>query len=313
MKFSLQDILNRFRKTAETEHEKDSLFTLKKPFEEIESSNEFWKLIEGKKAASDFLYRPDKLKAGEGEGGLFKIENVHFKNISFSITEITGFTFRKCVFEGCQFFRTKFLELEFHDCEFKFCNMSKCIIKDTYITPNSFKNCLNKRNHTNVGTHLFQQLMKNAKNADQPDFYKLADFGFMKWKRYEKQYYLRTGKIGKLDGYWHISMNFLYQWVLGYGIRLRHFIASAVLIFVFFWVLNTNMWHDFGLQELCRPCENLPWADSFYYTTISLSNLGYGEIVPATFEGRMWASAQAIIGAIMFAIMASVIFKKFSR
>ena len=124
---------------------------------------------------------------------------------------------------------------------------------------------------------------------------------------------ITKGKVGKFNGYLHISMNFLYQWILGYGIKLRHFVVSAFLIFLFFWVLNTSLWYNFGLQALCDPCGVMPWADSFYYTTISLSNLGYGEIVPTTFVGRMWASAQAIIGAIMFAIMASVIFKKFSR
>ena len=42
--------------------------------------------------------------------------------------------------------------------------------------------------------------------------------------------------------------------------------------------------------------ENLSLIDSFYFTTVLLTTVGYGDIVPVTWEGKMFATFYLLVG-----------------
>ena len=290
----------------------DLPFKLREPYSEIlaSESDEIWKLIGDQDEISDLLYWPDTLKGGEGPEKLYDVKGKTFANVSFSHTEIINLNFAKCVFEDCIFIRTVFDNLEFHDCAFKNCNFGKCRIKDTYIDPSSFSKCLDIEKDANIGTHLFQQLMRNFKDLDQPDFYRGAEFMFRRFSRSETWYKVGKGEVCRLKGYLRIFGNFLAEKFLGYGVRIWRFIFTSVVLFLLSWALNWTQWGELGLSVVCETCTNGTWDSSFYYTAISLSNLGYGDIVPSSTSGRIWASFQAVVGAIWFAVMASMVFRR---
>ncbi len=296
--------------------------------ERLESSVAFWDLVANatptakketkdvnKKYVTGKIYTNQKLTYIKQKKVIKLAENILFEDMNFAHTTIHKITFRDCIFRRCQFNHTIMEYMYLHDCKFIDCNFYKAKVKETYVDPKSFSKSFDPTSETNMGTHWFQQLMKNFKNMDQPEFLRQADFLFMRWKRRELWYKVHTSENIWVIGLYlsKIFKGFLYQWTLGYGIKLRHFAISSLVIFLFFWVINTLNWQEFGLQEVCQPCQIKPWLNSLYYTTVSLSNLGYGDITPTTLTGRMWASGQAIVGAIMFAIMASIIFKKLSR
>lgn len=290
----------------------DLPFKLREPYSEIlaPESDEIWKLFQDQDEISDILYWPDTLKGGEGPQKTYDVNGKKFSNVSFSHTKISDLNFTKCVFKDCIFIRAIFDNLEFHDCSFNNCNFGKCRIKNTYIDPTSFSKCLDIKKYANIGTHLFQQLMRNFKDLDQPDFYRGAEFMFRRFKRSETWYKVGKGEILRRKGYPLIFGNFLAQFSLGYGVRIWRFIITTIILFLLFWVLNSHFWGEFGLSELCDTCTNGTWDESLYYTAISLSNLGYGDIVPFSTSGRIWASLQAVIGAIWFAVMASMVFRR---
>ena len=287
-------------------------FKLRDTYEEIPASEpeEFWKILGTKNEISDLLYRPDTLKGGEEPQKLYDVKGKTFSNVSFAHTEISNLNFTKCAFEDCIFFRTVFDNLEFHDCSFKNCNFGKCRIKETYIDPGSFSECLDIERYANIGIHLYQQLMRNFKDLDQPDFYRSAEFMFRKFRRSELWYKIKKREIRRREGYPMVLWNFLAEKFLGYGVRIWRFVFTTFVLFFCFWFLNNVFWEEFGLKVLCDNCTKGTWDESLYYTAVSLSNLGYGDIVPSSAYGRMWASFQAVVGAIWFAVMASMIFRR---
>lgn len=290
----------------------DLPFALREPYTEIpiEGPDEFWEIISNQDEAADLLYWPETLKGGENPEKIYVIKGKTFLNVSFAKTEISNLNFTNCIFEDCIFFLTKFVHLEFHDCTFKNCNFGKCRISETYIDPISFSECLNIKKDANIGTYLFQQLMRNFKDLDQPDFYRGAEFRFRRFRRSETWHKMNNGKVSLWKGCPMIFGNFLGEKILGYGVKINRFIVSTFILFMLFWGANYFFWGEFELTAACETCLDETWDKSLYYTAISLSNLGYGDIIPSSTFGRISASIQAVTGAIWFAVMASMIFKR---
>ena len=64
----------------------------------------------------------------------------------------------------------------------------------------------------------------------------------------------------------------------------------------------------FGLGLSDEPV--VAWSEALYFTTVSLTTLGYGDITPTTSLGRIVASVQSVVGFSLFAMFASMLFRR---
>lgn len=51
--------------------------------------------------------------------------------------------------------------------------------------------------------------------------------------------------------------------------------------------------------------EDLSWVDSFYFSVITLTTVGYGDIVPVTDAGKIFTSIYVLVGITMLAAIAN--------
>ena len=51
-----------------------------------------------------------------------------------------------------------------------------------------------------------------------------------------------------------------------------------------------------------RPVEGWSWLDSYFFTVVTLSTVGYGELVPATPMGKIGTTVFILIGLGIFAV-----------
>lgn len=299
----------------------------------MSSDDVFWKLTGanniGQKAdfyshlqKSDHLkqsiYGPDILDR-EVASRSQKISGKTFEKVSFSKTTIDGLIFNGCKFVDCQFIGSKVIDCEFHDCEFVRTNTHKISFERTYIDPASFKKCLNKKKHQNVGVHLFQVLLNNSKDEQQVEFERDAHFFFLRWKRYQETYSFRK-RFRQADSIQEYLIAYkkggsvfgrlLWEKVFGCGIRLRYY-AGTLLILISLITLGNYMFRaQLGLTLDGNQIGSI--TEALYYTTVSLTTVGYGDITPTTDLGRFMAVGQSILGFSLFALLASMLFRKVS-
>ncbi len=299
----------------------------------METRDFFWKLPDASKFTEqrelyEHLDRSNHLKNCIFEPDILdrqirsrtqKIESKKFERVSFSKTEIQGIIFNKCTFLECQLIGTKFVECEFHDCKFENTNVYKVEFEKTYIDPRSFRKCLKSKLHQNIGVHLYQVLMNNSRDNEQVEFERYAHFMFLRWKRHQDFYEFKKDlKYSKsfsdfcssFKKGFSASRRALWEKLFGSGIRLRYYILTMFVLIFCTSLLNYTFSNLFGLQIGSDPVNSLMQA--IYFTVVSLTTLGYGDITPTTDLGRLAASIQSVLGFSLFALLASMLFRKVS-
>lgn len=272
--------------------------------------DDFYAHLDQSNHLCDTIYEPATLDRRDKR--TTRLVDKTFERVSFSKTTIRNIIFRGCIFRDCLFIGSSIERCEFHGCSFVRTNVHKVSFEKTYIDPKCFKNCLDRNKYQNIGVHLYQSLMNNSRNTQQPEFEADARFYFLRWKRYQELYEVRISwrKDKKTDirKRARISARFFWEWLFGSGIRLRHFVATAlgsvVLVSLFNFLLRERLGLSGG-DEIINT-----FIDSFYFSTITLSTLGFGDITPTTQLGRFVIAAQAVFGFFLFAMLASMIFRK---
>lgn len=288
--------------------DENNFFTLKGQFSVVETEDEFYGLVSKSAHIIDVLYGPDLLEGKQQP--ITKIHNKTFENVSFSKTSLKNLVFNDCRFLGCLFIGTEFFDCEFHQCDFQNSNMYKSNFTNVYIDPIAFRRCLDKTKHQNIGVHLFQTLMKNGRLSDQPAFEATAKFYFLRWKRYQDLYEAKKS-FPKL--FWKSLRKFIlysrgaaWEWIFGSGIRLRYFLRTSAIVLFVNSTLNFSAREHFGLSEKGL----ITFLDSLYFTLVTMTTLGYGDISPSTQLGRAVIACEGVMGVLLFAVLASMIFRK---
>ena len=261
------------------------------------------------------IYQPNELHQ-ISDHKKTKISNKKFRWVSFSKTKIKGISFQNCVFHQCLFIASEISDCEFHNCQFILTNTYKISISDTYLDPKCFEKCLIRNKDQNIGVHLYQMLLKNSAKAEQTEFARDANFLLSRWRRYQDRY--------KIKKYWGkkdlkniliCCMKFVGSWfweqAFGSGIRFRYFVRVSLIALPFLTWFNFNSKEEFGLMYQNQLITS--YADALYFTVISLTTLGYGDIIPTTECGKLFASFQSVVGFFLFATLASMLFHRISR
>ncbi|MBB2780294.1 UNVERIFIED_ORG: hypothetical protein GGE55_001676 [Rhizobium esperanzae] len=289
----------------------DSFFSLTGA--DIATDQDFYACVDNANRLESLIYRPNMLgprKAGQRT----KINGKTFSKVSFTRTEIFDIEFRNCTFVNCLFIATTFDRCEFHQCTFTDVNTHKISIRATYIDPRSFKRALDPSKYQNIGVHLYQTLLNNSHDEEQPEFKADARFEFLRWKRLQEQYEVRQAwkesralELGKRARVWR---RWVWQVFFGSGIKLRHFLATSVGCVVFVTTLNYLCSAEFGIVKNDMPMGGL--TDAFYFSTVTLATVGYGDFVPTTQLGRIVIALEGLGGLFLFALLASMLFRKIS-
>ena len=260
---------------------------------------------------SDQVYAPSYLRSNYAPLP-HRVENVTFRRVSFSQTQIENFEFTGCVFDQCLFTRTIFRNCRFRLCNFINTNFWRSEFDGCFADPSQFDQCLPIRRYENIGVHLFQQLLKNSRLQAQPDFADEAQYRFRKWQRYQ----LRAEMLASesiLTITWHFPefvIRWMFDFFMGSGMRLRRLSISCLGVLFSFTLLNWSMAGEFGLQGEGQVISRL--ADAFYVTTVIMTTLGFGDITPCTTVGRVVISVEAITGFVLFAFLTSSLYRKVS-
>ncbi len=192
------------------------------------------------------------------------------------------------------------------------CNPYRAEFERCYIDPASFENCILDRQYSNIGVYLFQELLRNSRQQVQPDFSDEAQYLFRKWQRHQLRQELKGP--GDCSSRWRTSWRLArlraFEFVSGSGVRLGKLINFALMILLLFTAVNWLFAVQFGLMQSGKVIGS--FIDAFYFATVVTTTLGFGDITPATALGRIAVSVEAIVGFVLFALVTSTMYRKFS-
>lgn len=276
----------------------------------INTQDEFLDLVRANKRIENAIFFAQELRPSRPQNS---IRNKAFCNVSFKSTRFYDVEFRYCEFEDCLFVGSQFDRCELHHCSFKGCNFHKVRFVETYVDPRVFIGLFDPARHANIGVHVFQQLRSNALNTHQPEFFETADWEFRRWLRYELIDKVRRKEAQITESWWPITRNWIYEFFMGYGHSLRRFGVTSLVLFG--GILSFNCWFwqraEMNMTQKVQAVDGL--SKAIYYTVVTLTTLGYGDITPTTAKGMFVAGIEALLGLVWFGMLTSIIVKKVFR
>jgi tetratricopeptide (TPR) repeat protein len=124
--------------------------------------------------------------------------------------------------------------------------------------------------------------------------------------REANEYYIRRRRLE--EGYsWQLGNRlqwfgyFLWRITTEYGVNIRRLILVGVGVLGLF----TFTYYLFGLIE---PVTS--WVDYIYFSIVTLTSLGYGDIHPKGNAGKVVASSEIIVGLLMFGMLITLLSKR---
>jgi tetratricopeptide (TPR) repeat protein len=111
-------------------------------------------------------------------------------------------------------------------------------------------------------------------------------------RRRQRSRLVREKKYAAAAGYW------VWDATCGYGDNMKRWIMVCISIFLVF----TGLYAAFGLIE---PVTS--WIDYPYFSVITMTSLGYGDIHPIRTVGKIIACAEIISGLLMFGMLLTLL------
>ncbi len=252
---------------------------------------------------SNVLFYPEIFEGPNGKH--FSFKNKRFNLLSFKDTTFNKVRFIRCIFEDCILMGAVFNNCQFTDCIFKNTNTNKIKLNECLLDPKSFDNNFDLVNDTNIAINLYQELYKNSSREYQSDH---ALYSLYRKKDSEYHHFRSQFERGVITEKEYKKQRILYSahdFISGYGLKTFNVVRLLTLLIILFsfvnYILNGFIFDsdiEFSL------------LDSFYFTCVTITTLGYGDITPCTAFGKLMVSFQAILGFVVLSLfMASVVNK----
>jgi len=225
-----------------------------------------------------------------------------FVEVSFKDTDIQNVRFIRCIFERCLFIGVSISQCEFTDCRFVDTNTNKLKITESLVDPEDFKDNFDLKSDTNIAIDLYHQIYKNSLEQHQPRFAIESLYSMKEAERHHLASQHRRGVITKRKFYFSAVKFAFYDFTSGYGLRFGKVARFAAIVIFALTLLN----YLFRAQ-IFQSGALMPFIDVFYFTCVTVTTLGYGDIVPVTSGGKLWVIVQTISGFGVLSLVLSAV------
>lgn len=246
------------------------------------------------------LYYPEKFCSDNRHPIVFR--DKRFEEVSFKDTDFVRVSFIRCEFYRCLFAGASFNDCQFIDCQFVETNTQKLRLYQTFLDPRDFDRNFDLVGDTNIAIGLYHALYNNASEEHQP---KHAIESLYRMKRAESAHLdsqHNRGTITRRQYLTRKSADWLYDFVSGYGFRPARVVRLLLLVIGVFSILN------FAFDTcILGPDGDLTVIDSIYFTVVTITTLGFGDITPLTPIGRLLVTFQALAGFIVISLFLAAV------
>jgi hypothetical protein len=115
----------------------------------------------------------------------------------------------------------------------------------------------------------------------------------------------RLRKIHFLERRYHLGLLYTIWWLLaGYGESLTRWVIACIVALTAFATL-------YARYDLVGPIRH--WFDYVYFSIVTFTSLGYGDIHPTGIWGKAAACGEIILGLVMFGLLLTFIGNRMQR
>lgn len=256
-----------------------------KEFVALESDNIFESII----------YYPECFNPDEKR--ILKQRDKKYINVSFKDTTFINVSFVYCEFDSCLLLSAKFIDCEFIDCVFKNTNTNKAQFTKTLIDPGYFSKNFDFKNDTNIAADLYHSLYKNLSNERQPDRAKQSLYMMHRAENAHLNSQYKRDRIGKVTFLWKKSIHFFDFLTSGYGLKLYRVFLTFLIVVSSLSLMNYIFRDDFFEAGKIGSL-----MDSIYFTIVTLTTLGYGDVYPQTQLGKAVIAGEVTLGIVIISL-----------
>ncbi|MCW7755239.1 ion channel [Desulfobotulus sp. H1] len=244
---------------------------------------------------AEVLYFPDQFNPDPSR--VLRQKSKTYRNVSFKDTTFRNVSFVYCIFDGCLLLSSKFIDCEFIDCQFINTNTNKSQFERTFIDPAYFSKNFDLKADTNIAADLYHSLYKNLSNERQPDRAKESLYMMYRAENAHLNSQLDRKRI-KLHTFLRKKMVHTFDFLTsGYGLKLHRVLITYVIIVLIFSGINYYFRVElFGDGVICS------FLDSVYFTLVTLTTLGYGDISPTTQLGKLVVAVEVTLGIVVISL-----------
>lgn len=267
-------------------------------------------------AYTKLLYFNDKLISTLENKLIFEGKN--FTEISFKDTTIDYVTFIDCIFNNCLFLDTIFINCRFKNCKFHNCNTSGSKwMEKTDITPEQFKDNFNYVDDANIAKKFYSELVDLYKKNNYIDYEKDARYYYLKSIHNQFHFQYKKNNITCRKYYWLRFSSWISDKISGYGVYKSKLlkVLSIYLVLITFInymtqniIFKSDVTSSFfnSLYNLFKLNGDNPLKydiiDSLYFSFITITTIGYGDMYPTTTPGQSIIMTESIIGILLIAL-----------
>lgn len=249
---------------------------------------------------SNLLYYPAKFESGERRPCMFKKKR--FLEVSFKDTDIYNVRFIRCTFVRCLFIGASANNCEFIDCSFIDTNTSKWKISECLLAPQCFDKNFDLVSDTNIAIDLYHSLYKNASAEHQPKHALESLYRMNQAENHHLDSQKRRNVIDRKTYLIRKTAHVVSDFVSGYGLRTLRVLRLLLIVIVVFSGLNYGL-RDFIFSD--GKVDSL--IDSFYFTCITITTLGFGDIIPSTQFGKVFITMQVLSGFVVISLFLAAV------
>ena len=254
----------------------------------------------------EILYYPGSFN--ENPIKILKQRGKTYRNVSFKDTTFERVSFVYCVFDGCLLLSAKFIDCEFIDCTFISTNTNKSNFIRTLIDPEYFRDNFDLKNDTNIAADLYHSLYKNLSNERQPDRAKNSLYLMHRAEYAHLNSQLKRKRISVARFIWEKAVHIFDNVTSGYGLKLHRVFLTFTVIVLAFSTINYYFKDEFfGVGVINSP------LDSIYFTLVTLTTLGYGDISPQTQLGKAFVAGEVTLGIVVISLFLTSISSRVVR
>jgi hypothetical protein len=252
------------------------------------------------------------------------IQDKYLRDVTFRTGSIQHCRFehtnlRRATFDRINLTGSRFVACNLEHANFEGCTLWYVVFEQCEINYNSVLRSIPSEN--NIRRRLLRVLRINAESmgekswADAILLLELAAEREDLWDaaRHASAYYReRYDVLDRAIAGIKLGAHYLRFWLWGYGLYLSRLALSATAAVVLLATLTNREAFQFNVASEVGT-RHLGWFESAYFSVITLTTVGYGDIAPANAPARMLAAGMAVCGVVMFGFIAAAFYRRLAR